>query len=162
RRCASPSTRTAPAPSLPRPPPARRRRRCSTEGPLPAANCPWRRGPGASPPASPPAPPLRPTRRGAPRPPPPAGAGRARAAVRGGGVWDVATGQAVSPVMTNGRPPRLLSLDGWAETLSPDGRFVLCVGVTGGDDILLRKHVQGQARVWDVRTGEPVTPVLPH
>jgi WD40 repeat protein len=82
--------------------------------------------------------------------------------LKGARVWDVATGQPVSTVLTNGRPQRLLSLDGWAETLSPDGRFVLCVGVTGGDDILLRKHVQGQARVWDVSTGEPVTPVLPH
>lgn len=69
---------------------------------------------------------------------------RAVSEVDGGArVWDVLSGQALTPLLTHGGKVYCLAF-------SPDGRSV----ATGGRN--------GKARVWDATTGEPLTPWLWH
>jgi WD40 repeat protein/tetratricopeptide (TPR) repeat protein/tRNA A-37 threonylcarbamoyl transferase component Bud32 len=70
-------------------------------------------------------------------------------------VWDVASGQPVSPAFgAEGNLPGVRSA-----AFSPDGRRVITVRSRGGPD---PREQEGEARVWNAATGEPLTPPLRH
>jgi WD40 repeat protein len=68
-------------------------------------------------------------------------------------VWDAATGEPVTPALKHRGPVAHAAF-------SPDGRLV----ATADPNTIIGPGytLQGEARVWDAATGEPVTPVLPH
>jgi WD40 repeat protein/serine/threonine protein kinase len=69
-------------------------------------------------------------------------------------IWNARTGAPMTPSMKH--TEEVLDL-----AFSPDGRRLL----TASGESIIRfalKHSPGEARVWDVATGKPLTPVMPH
>ena len=70
-------------------------------------------------------------------------------------VWDAATGAPVSPVIEHGGPLCFVAF-------SPDGTRIVSAGGVPYDIQNPLVQARGYARVWDARTGKPLSPPLVH